>query len=175
MSAYPAVVRVPATFGLNMVWKYAKAVQDLGLSFFLFYRRDNVKQIWNETKGMTINIKKSRYIVQSLDGTFTAFRHNQPDGGFKVFYYAGTPKTEPQGTKDLRGVSTYSKDLLLLIRQEYKHGNVLNEYHYDYRAPSKKTLTLKLSDSKIPMGRRCVRGENQLQSVQYNRKGLIEA
>ncbi|KAL2854894.1 hypothetical protein BJY01DRAFT_205040 [Aspergillus pseudoustus] len=175
MSAYPAFVRVPATLLLNLIWKYAKVVQDLGLSFFLFYGRDNVKQIWNETKGMTINIKRSRYIVQSLEGTFTAFRHNQPNGGFKVFYYAGTPKTEPQGTKDLRGVGTYSKDLLLLIRQEYKNGNALNEYHYDYRAPSKRTLTLKLAESKIPMGRRCVRGENQLQSVQYNRKGLIEA
>ncbi|KAL2860791.1 glycosyltransferase family 4 protein [Aspergillus lucknowensis] len=175
MNSYPAAVRIPAIFLLNLVWKYGKVVQDFGLSFFLFYGRDNVKQLWNETKGMTIDIKKSRCIVQSLDGTFTAFRHNQPDGGFKVFYYAGTPKTEPQGTKDLRGVSTYSKDLLLLIRQEYKNGNVVNEYHYDYRAPRKKTITLKLAESKIPMGRRCVRGENQLQSVQYNRKGLIEA
>ncbi|KAL2829743.1 hypothetical protein BDW59DRAFT_158914 [Aspergillus cavernicola] len=175
LSSSPAAIRVPATLLLNLVWKYAKVVQDVGLSFFLFHGRDNVKQLWDETKGMTINIKKSRYIVQSLDGTFTAFRHNQPDGGFKVFYYTGTPNTEPQGTKDLRCVSTYSKDLLLLIRQEYKHGNVLNEYHYDYRTPTKKTITLKLADSKIPMGRRCVRGENQLQSVQYNRKGLIEA
>ncbi|KAL4918814.1 hypothetical protein BDW62DRAFT_58173 [Aspergillus aurantiobrunneus] len=175
MSHYPAAIRVPATFVLSMVWKYAKAMQDMGLSFFLFYGRDNVKQLWNETKGMTINIKKSRCIIQSLDGTFTAFRHNQPDGGFKVFYYAGTPKTEPQGTKSLSCVSTYSKDLLLLIRQEYKGGNVVNEYHYDYRAPTKKNITLKLSESKIPMGRRCVRGENHLQSVQYNCKGLIEA
>ncbi|KAL4810198.1 hypothetical protein BDV18DRAFT_54428 [Aspergillus unguis] len=175
MSKYPAVIRVPATFALSMVWKYAKAMQDSGLAFFLFHGRENLNQLWNETKGMTINIKKNRYIVQSLDGTFTAFRHNQPDGGFKVFYYAGTPKTEPQGTKSLSCVSTYSKDLLLLIRQEYKNGNVLNEYHYDYRVPAKKSLTLKLSESKIPMGRRCVRGENHLQSVQYNRKGLIEA
>ncbi|KAI9374749.1 hypothetical protein BJX61DRAFT_540453 [Aspergillus egyptiacus] len=175
MGRYPAAIRVPATFLLSMVWKYAKFMQDLGLSFFLFHGRDNVKRLWNETKGMTINIKKSRYVVQSLDGTFTAFRHNQPDGGFKVFYYAGTPKTEPQGTKDLRFVSTYSKDLLLLIRQEYKNGDVLNEYHYDYRTPTKRSITFKLSESKIPMGRRCVRGKNQLQSVQYNRKGLIEA
>ncbi|KAL4926988.1 glycosyltransferase family 4 protein [Aspergillus undulatus] len=175
MSFYPAAVRVPATFALSLVWKYGKFMQDMGLSFFLFHGRNNVKQLWDETKGMTINIKKSRYIVQSLDGTFTAFRHNQPDGGFKVFYYTGTPKTEPQGTKSLTCVSTYSKDLLLLIRQEYKGGSVLNEYHYDYRTPTKKSLTLKLSESKIPMGRRCVRGENHLQSVQYNRKGLIEA
>ncbi|OJJ00149.1 hypothetical protein ASPVEDRAFT_70410 [Aspergillus versicolor CBS 583.65] len=175
MSHYPTVLRVPATFALSIVWRYGKAMQDMGLSFFLFHGRDNVKQLWNETKGITINIKKSRYIVQSLDGTFTAFRHDQPNGGFKVFYYAGTPKTEPQGTKSLSCVSAYSKDLLLLIRQEYKGGNVINEYHYDYRSSPKKGLTLKLSESKIPMGRRCVRGENHLQSVQYNRKGLIEA
>ncbi|KKK15353.1 hypothetical protein P175DRAFT_0446020 [Aspergillus ochraceoroseus IBT 24754] len=175
MSSYPAVVRVPATLVLSMVWSYAKIMQNLGLSFFLFHGRDNVKQLWDETKGMTINIKKSRYIVQSLDGTFTAFRHNQPDGGFQVLYYAGEPKVEPEGTKHLKWISTYSKDLLLLIRQEYKGGEVLNEYHYDYRTPTKKKATLKPAESKIPMGRRCVRGENQLQSVQYNRKGLVEA
>ncbi|KAL4882776.1 hypothetical protein BJY04DRAFT_186007 [Aspergillus karnatakaensis] len=175
MSAYPGIIRAPSVFLLNLLWKYAKLMQDLGLSFFLFHGRDNVKQLWDETKGMTINIKKSRYIVQSLEGTFTAFRHNQPDGGFKVFYYVGTPKTEPQGTKSLNCVSTYSKDLLLLIRQEYKDGNILNEYHYDYKVAAKKSLSLKLAESKIPMGRRCVRGTNHLQSVQYNRKGLIEA
>ncbi|KAL6231217.1 hypothetical protein BDW75DRAFT_220749 [Aspergillus navahoensis] len=175
MSRYPAVIRVPATLSLSMVWQYAKMMQDLGLTFFLFYGRDNVKQLWDETKGMTINIKKGRYIVQSLDGTSTAFRHNQPDGGFKVFYYTGTPKTEPQGTKSLSCVSTYSKDLLLLIRQEYKGGNIVNEYHYDYRTPTKKGISLKMTETKIPMGRRCVRGTNHLQSVQYNRKGLIEA
>ncbi|PLB38320.1 glycosyltransferase family 4 protein [Aspergillus candidus] len=176
MSRRSAFVRVPLVYFLNLVWTYAKIMQDIGLSFFLFYGRRNVKQLWNETKGMTIAIKKNRYRVQGLDGTFTAFRHNEPDGGFKVYYYLGEHKTEPEGTKHLNHVSTYSKDILLLVRQEFKDGKLSNEFHYDYRVPAKKVLSLsKISESKIPMGRRCVRGQDKLQSIQYNRKGLIEA
>ncbi|KAI9927826.1 hypothetical protein MW887_002678 [Aspergillus wentii] len=176
MSSHPTIVRVPCIFIMNMIWYYAKIAQDFGLMLFLFHGRDNVKRLWNETKGMTISIKKSRFAVQGLDGTFTAFRHNEADGGFKVYYYTGEHKTEPEGTKLLKYVSTYSKDIFLHIRQDFKNGKVLNEYHYDYRAPAKKNFKLtKGIDTKVPMGRRCVRGENNLQSVQYNRKGLIEA
>ncbi|KAL4897630.1 hypothetical protein BDV59DRAFT_47253 [Aspergillus ambiguus] len=176
MSGRHPVIRVPVVFILNLLWSYAKLIQDLGLAFFLFHGRSNVKRLWNETKGMTISIKKSRFMVQGLDGTFTAFRHNEPDGGFKVYYYIGEHKSEPEGTKNLKYSGSYSKDALLLIRQEFKDGKLLNEYHYDYRTPAKKNFKLSKSyETKVPMGRRCVRGQNHLQSVQYNRKGLIEA
>ena len=172
----PTVVRVPTVFLLNTVWIYAKIVQDLGLSFFLFHGRKNVKRLWEETKGMTIHIKKSRVIIQSLEGTFTAFRHHERDGGFKVYQYAGEHTTEPREAKALKYVSTYSREMLLHIKQEFKDGKVLNEYHYDYHSPSKKTFKLgKAASTRIPLGRRCVQGVNHLQSIQYNRKGLIEA
>ncbi|CAG8894370.1 unnamed protein product [Penicillium nalgiovense] len=171
----PTVVRAPIVFLLNMVWVYSKIVQDLGLSFFLFHGRKNVKQLWEETKGMTIHIKKSRVIVQSLDGTFTTFRHHEIDGGFKIYHYAGDHSTEPNEVKSLKYVSTYSSEMLLLVKQEFKDGKVINEYHYDYRAPTKKGFKLTKSSNRIPLGRRCVSGANHLQSVQYNRKGLIES
>ncbi|KAK4869928.1 hypothetical protein LT330_005652 [Penicillium expansum] len=171
----PTVVRVPVVFLFNMVWVYSKIVQDLGLSFFLFHGRKNVKRLWEETKGMTIHIKKSRVIIQSLDGTFTAFRHHEIDGGFKIYHYSGEHKTEPKEVKSLKYVSTYSGDMLLLVKQEFKDGKVINEYHYDYRVPTKKGFKLGKSPNRIPLGRRCVSGTNHLQSVQYNRKGLIES
>lgn len=176
MKDRPAFIRVPMIFILNLIWMYAKMMQDLGLMFFLFHGRDNVKRLWDETKGMTITIKRNRVVIQGLDGTFTAFRHNEPSGDFKMFQYIGELKTEPEGTKLLKYVSTYSKEMLLLVRQEFRDGNLINEYHYDYRAPAKKSFKLsKDVGQRLPMGRRCVRGENHLQSVQYNRKGLIEA
>ncbi|GKZ26017.1 hypothetical protein AbraIFM66951_006769 [Aspergillus brasiliensis] len=171
-----AIIRVPATLALSLLWSYSRIMQNIGLSFFLFHGRDNVKQLWDEAKGMTISIQKSRFVIQSLDGTFTAFKHDETDGGFKIYYYSGQHKAEPEGTKNLSYVCVYSKDVLLMVRQEFKGGKLLNEYHYDYRAPAKKTFGLsKSSQARIPMGRRCVRGDNHLQSVQYNRKGLIEA
>jgi glycosyltransferase involved in cell wall biosynthesis len=173
----PTVVRVPSVFLLNMVWIYAKIVQDVGLSFFLFHGRKNVKRLWEETKGMTIHIKKSRVIIQGLDGTFTAFRHQETDGGFKVYQYSGEHKTEPKDkeARTLKYVSSYSSEMLLLIKQEFKDGKLLNEYHYDYQAPVKKGLKLgKSTNSRMPLGRRCVQGENHLQSIQYNSKGLVD-
>ncbi|RHZ71547.1 hypothetical protein CDV55_108784 [Aspergillus turcosus] len=176
MKTRAPIIRVPCVFILNMIWSYSKMVQDVVLSLFLFHGRDNVKRLWDETKGMTISIKKSRFMVQGLDGTFTAFKHDDDDGGFKVYYYSGEHKTEPEGTKSLKYVSTYSKEMLLHIRQEFKDGKAINEFHYDYRAPTKKNFKLtRASESRVPMGRRCIRGDSHLQSVQYNRKGLIEA
>ncbi|KAJ5124428.1 uncharacterized protein N7515_008253 [Penicillium bovifimosum] len=171
----PTVVRVPVVFLFNMVWVYSKLVQDFILSFFLFNGRQNVKRLWEETKGMTIHIKKSRVLIKGLEGTFTAFRHHEIDGGFKIYHYAGEHKTEPREVNSLKYVSTYSGEMLLLVKQEFKDGKVTNEYHYDYRSPSKKGFKLSKSSSRIPLGRRCVSGANHLQSVQYNRKGLIES
>ncbi|KAJ5668074.1 Glycosyl transferase family 1 [Penicillium maclennaniae] len=171
----PTIVRVPSVFCLNMLWVYAKFAQDLGLSFFLFHGRKNVKRLWDDTKGMLIHVKKNRVLIQSLDGTFTAFRHQETDGGFKVYQYAGEHNAEPKEAKSLKYVSTYSSEMLLLIKQEFKDGKVINEYHYDYHAPEKRGFKMgRSSNTRIPLGRRCVTGENYLQSVQYNKKGLIE-
>lgn len=173
----PTVIRVPSVFLLNMVWIYAKIMQDIGLSFFLFHGRKNVKQLWEETKGMTIHIKKSRVIIQGLDGTFTAFRHQETDGGFKVYQYAGEHKAEPKDkeAKTLKYVSSYSSEMLLLTKQEFNGGKLINEYHYDYQAPAKKSLKLgKAALARMPLGRRCVQGENHLQSIHYNSKGLVD-
>ncbi|KAF3390281.1 hypothetical protein F1880_008989 [Penicillium rolfsii] len=173
----PKFIRVPTVFLLNMIWIYAKVMQDFGLSFFLFHGRKNVKRLWEETKGMTIQIKKSRVIIQGLDGTFTAFRHQETDGGFKVYQYSGEHKTEPKDkeARTLKYISSYSSEMLLLIKQEFKDGKLLNEYHYDYQAPAKKGLKLsKSSNARMPLGRRCVQGENHLQSIQYNSKGLVD-
>ncbi|GAD97218.1 glycosyl transferase, group 1 family protein [Paecilomyces variotii No. 5] len=176
MKDRPAIVRIPSVFLLNFVWTYAKTIQDIGLMFFLFHGRDNVKKLWIETKGVTITSKRNRVVVQGLDGTFTAFRHDVSDGGFKMVYYSGECKNEPQTKKQLSHVSIYSKDMLLLIKQEFKDGELRNEYHYDYHYPAHKEGRLyKDVNNKLPLGRRCVKGDNHLQNVQYNRKGLIEA
>ncbi|KAF7511371.1 hypothetical protein GJ744_004560 [Endocarpon pusillum] len=176
MSRKPAAFRVPMVFLLNGIWTYARFMQNLGLSFFLFHNRPDVQRLWEEAKGMSITLKRNRVLIQSQSGTFTAFRHNEPNGGFKLYHYQGVHKSEPEGTADLRTISTYSKDLLLDIREEYDGAKLSNEYHYDYQTPAKRALKLSKSvHAKLPIGRRCIRGQNHLQSVQFNHKGLIEA
>ncbi|OXV07818.1 hypothetical protein Egran_04421 [Elaphomyces granulatus] len=176
MKDRPRFIRVPIVLLFNAIWMYSKVSQEFFLKFFLFHGRANVEQLWNETKGMTVNVKRDRAIVQGLDGTFTAFKHMDSNGTFKMYQYAGEHKSEPKDSKGLQFINTYSKKMLLLIREEFEKGEVINEYHYDYRDPSKKGFKLsREANPKIPLGRRCVRGKNYLQSILYNRKGLIAA
>ncbi|PGH09664.1 hypothetical protein AJ79_05630 [Helicocarpus griseus UAMH5409] len=176
MSSQPAVVRVPVVFGLGLVWTLAKLTQNFFLKFFLFHSRDNVKQLWEEAKEMKIKVKHNRVMIQNLSGTYTAFKHDQSDGGFKLFLYRGVHKTEPRGKHLLASVNTYSKEVLLLAKEEYKWEKVINEYQYDYGEPSERKIRLmKKKSPKIPIARRCMRGENAMQSVHYNSKGLIES
>ncbi|KAJ6115000.1 hypothetical protein N7486_000778 [Penicillium sp. IBT 16267x] len=172
----PTIVRVPVVFLLNMVWVYAKAMQDFGLSLFSFHGRMNVQRLWKKTTGVTIHIQKSRVSIENLDGTFTAFKHKCPDGTLEVYQYYGDHRTEPIEPKALKYRSTYSDDMLLRSKQEFKDGMLLNEYHFDHWAPSKMgSKPGKPAAMRIPLGRRCVQGDNNLQSVQYNREGLIES
>lgn len=176
MSDYPAFLRIPAVFLLNLVWAYAKLVQHIGLMFFLFHGRDNVKRLWEEAQGMTITSKRNRIVIQGLDGTFTAFKHEET-GGFKLFQYAGLQEIEPEGgSKALKFINTYSKQMILLIREELENGKVVNVYHYEYQTPAKQVVKLsKGSMARLPISRRCVRGKNNLESVRYNRQGLVES
>ncbi|KAJ5639698.1 Glycosyl transferase family 1 [Penicillium longicatenatum] len=172
----PTIVRVPIVFILNMVWVYAKSMQDFGLSLFLFHGRMDVQRLWKKTTGVTIHIEKSRVTIENFDGMFTAFKHKNSDGILEVYQYSGDHKTEPLDPKALKYRSTYSDDMLLLSKQEFQDGNLLNEYHFDHRDPPKMGVKSgKLAVMRIPLGRRCVQGGNNLQTVQYNPEGLIES
>ncbi|KAK2781195.1 hypothetical protein FQN53_000739 [Emmonsiellopsis sp. PD_33] len=176
ISHRPAIIRVPAVLILNFIWTVAKVSQNSVLKLFLFHSRENVKQLWEEAKEMKIKVKHDRVIIQNPNGTLTGFKHHETDGGFKLFQYRGVHKSEPQGKQLLTHVSAYSKEMLLLVKEEYKWQNVINEYHYDYDVPSgRKSRLTKKRSPRLPISRRCLRGDNAQQSVQYNRRGLVES
>lgn len=175
MSKKPPVIRAPLVFLLSCVWTYARFIQHIGLIFFMFHGRENVKKLWDETKGMKITLKRNRVVVRSLDGTFTAFKHTVPSGGFKLMQYKGVHKSEPAGNAELSSISTFSKKMQLLVKEEYSSGSLTSEYQYDYQAPKTPGRLVKAWNTKVPIARRCVRGPKNLEHVQYNKKGLIEA
>ncbi|KAJ5288588.1 Glycosyl transferase family 1 [Penicillium angulare] len=166
----PMPIRVPAVFTFTMMWNYSKYFQDFCLSAFLFHRRKNIRKLWNDTKGLAVHIKKNQIITQNLDGTLTAFKHRNSDGGFKLYHYTGLHMTEPKGLKGLVCISVYSSDMLLLIKQDLKADRLVNEYHYDYEGPSKKGIV-----RRIPLNRRCIKGENHLHTVRYSSEGLVKS
>lgn len=176
MSRKAAIIRVPMVLLLNGVWTYARFIQNLGLSLFLFHGRPDVQQLWDEAKGMTISFKRNRVLIRGQDGTFTAFRRQEQNGGFKLYHYKGVHSGEPKDSAKLASISTYSQGLLLDIREEYNGPNLVNEYHYDYPAPSSRSVKLaKTTNPRLPIVRRCVKGTNKMQSIQYNHKGFVEA
>ncbi|KAJ6032272.1 Glycosyl transferase family 1 [Penicillium herquei] len=171
----PMIICVPASFLLSAVWNYSKLCQDFCLSLFLFHGRKNAKRLWDETNGVTVCLEKNRIVIQNLEGTFTAFKHPDCDGRFKVYQYSGDHIVEPTEAKELKCISEYSSDMFLVTKREFNGSKLLNEYQYDYPTPSKKYLRPETSMTKrIPLGRRCVHGQNHLSSVQYNSNGLID-
>ncbi|KAJ5738394.1 hypothetical protein N7493_001549 [Penicillium malachiteum] len=172
----PTVIRVPASILLHAAWNYVKLCQDFCLSLFLFHERKNVKKLWDETKGVTISLEKSRIVIQNLEGTFTAFKHPDYDGRFKVYQYRGDHAVEPTEARNLKFISEYSSDMSLITKQEFNDTKLLSEYHYDYGTPSKKHRSLGNPITKriLPLGRRCVHGQNHLYNIQYNSDGLID-
>jgi hypothetical protein len=176
ISKRSTIIKVPVTFLANMLWSYGKLFQNWLLPVFLFHGRKNVKKLWKASKGMTISVKRKRMVIQSLEGTFTGFTRKESNGGFKLYQYAGNHEKEPEGTASLRYVSTFTKQMQLMVREQYNGPTLINEYQYDYQGTNKSRSKLsKWNNPRIPLGRRCVRGQNHLQSVQYNHKGLIES
>lgn len=67
--------------------------------------------------------------------------------------------------------------MALLRRKEIQGGKVVNTFEYEYWEPDAARVNrLSRTDmARSPLSRRCVGGQNQLQVVNYNRKGLIES
>lgn len=171
----PRVLAQPATFVLTGLWIYSHAAMSRALPFFLYHNRKDIGDLATTVKGSLVSQKKDRLIIRSYGETETAFVHLTEDGGFKLIFYQGTLKQEP--TWGHTRISEYGKDMRLTSRKEYKNGNITNEFVYDY--PSKRTSRFgkitKFQNTKRPLSRHCIRGDDEGAKVQYNYKGHIES
>jgi hypothetical protein len=124
-----------------------------------------------------VSFEKHRIAIQSFEGQYSAFVHHCDDGTVELRQYHGENKVEPEGLDKLCYVNTYSSQMALLRRKEFQNGDAVNIFEYEYWRPdSAASRRLSKSDmTKPPMTRRCVAGQDQLQVVNYNRKGLIES
>ncbi|KAF2758815.1 hypothetical protein EJ05DRAFT_365757 [Pseudovirgaria hyperparasitica] len=176
LTGKPKPVRTVVTFLLTLMWRYSHFVQSISIAWFVFHRRRDLKLLSNNIKGTKISVMKNRLNIQYLDTTSTAFIHRAANEGFKLHFYNGTLKTEPE-TGSTR-ISTFSKDMRLYSRTEFVKGEMENEYIYDYPSDRKARRLTKfgaLANTKIPMSRTCIRGKQEGAVVQYNYKGHIES
>jgi hypothetical protein len=171
----PRVIAAPTTFILTGLWIYSRASMSIALPFFLYHRRKDIAGLAGTVKGSLITQKKNRLIIRSYGDTETAFVHAIDNGSFKLVFYPGALVQEPSWGH-IR-VTQYDRDMRITLRQEYKNSKVTNEYTYEYVA-HKATRIIKLSkvkNSRIPMSRSCIAGDDVGAKVQYNRKGHLES
>ncbi|KAF2205298.1 hypothetical protein GQ43DRAFT_35562 [Delitschia confertaspora ATCC 74209] len=169
------VVAKPVTWILTGLWIYARAAMSIALPFFLYHGRNDIAALSNTVKGSIIAQKKDRLVIQNYGDSETAFAHPTEAGGFKLVFYTGTLKEEP--TFGNTRITTFNADMRVSSRAEYKNGEITNEYIYDYPAKciSRVRRITQFHNTRIPLSRRCVRGNDEGTKVQYNHKGHIES
>ncbi|KAF2751551.1 glycosyltransferase family 4 protein [Sporormia fimetaria CBS 119925] len=175
LGATPQVVAKPITFLLTGLWIYSHWLMSLSLPFFLYHGRKDIADLANTVKGSVVAQKKDRLEIQNYGENETAFIHGTEQGGFKLVFYQGTHQQEPAWGH--ARITTYDKDMRIVTREEYKNGEVINKFVYEY--PTKRTQRMskitKIQNTRIPLSRHCVHGDQASAKVQYNHKGHIES
>jgi hypothetical protein len=171
----PRILAKPATFILTGLWIYSRAAMSIALPFFLYHRRKDIAGLAGTVKGSLIIQKKNRVVIQSYGDTETAFMHSLENNGFKLVFYQGVLEQEPAW--GYTRITQYDADMRVTLRQEHKNGKVTNEYTYEYapKHPTRGIMLSKVKNSRIPLSRRCVAGDDEGAHVYYNHKGHLES
>ncbi|KAF2024201.1 glycosyl transferase [Setomelanomma holmii] len=171
----PRVIAKPTSFILTGLWIYSRAALSVVLPFFLYHHRKDIAGLAGTVKGSLITQKKNRLIVRSYGDTETAFIHNLENGHFKLVFYQGAPEQEPSWGHTR--VTQYDNNMRVTLRQEFKNVKATNKFTYEYgnRRSSRVIKLSKVRDSRIPISRSCVIGDDEGAKVQYNHKGHLES
>ena len=175
----PKIIRVMVLFCVTGVWKYAKALQGLLMPLFLFHGRRDVKTLWNRIDGTRVTLKRHRIVIENTEDLSTAFIHmtDSQTGSFDLHQYSGNVEKEPTDTARLQRISTYSRAMLLLQREDYHNGTKENVYKYEYHNENSGPLRKRLSKSRnprFPILRRCIDGSSGFEELNYNYRGLVQ-
>jgi hypothetical protein len=164
----PRSIAKPVTFILTGLWIYCRWTMSVSLPFFVYHRRKDIATLSNTVKGSLITQKKNRLIIRSYGDAETAFVHPAENDGFKLVFYQGIHKQEP--TWGHTRITTYSKDMRIVSREEYKNTQITNKFIYDYPAlrTQRGNMITKVQNTRIPLVRHCIQGSDDGAKVQYN-------
>jgi hypothetical protein len=176
----PMIIRHIILFLATGVWKYTKFLQDIVMPVFLLHGRKNVNTLWKHIGGTTVSLKRQRIAIENNEGLSTAFIHPPIDqsGTFEVHQYGGDLDKEPEQNGKLQRISTYTKAMLLLRREDYSNGSKLNVYTYEYPTEVKGTRRKRLSkfnNHRYPILRKCIEGKDEFEEVNFNYRGLVQS
>lgn len=175
LGSTPRFIARPITIILTGIWIYSRRSMSIILPFFLYHGRKDISDLANTVKGSVIAQKKNRLLIRNYGDTETAFIHPTENPGFKLVFYQGEHQQEP--TWGHTRMTTYDKDMRIVSREEYKNAEITNKFVYDY--PTKRIQRVskisKVQNTRIPLSRHCVHGDQSSAKVQYNHKGHIES
>ncbi|RDW68755.1 glycosyltransferase family 4 protein [Aspergillus mulundensis] len=165
----PLFLAVPLQFLLNSVWNIVKLLQRILIPLVLLHGREKISDVYKSTRGWKTVLHKDRIVIESLEGLTTCFTRAQADGTTLLYQYAGNHTHEPKDNKTLLAINTYVDKLILKRREEYKAGQVVNDFTYEYAENVKKSRRGRV----LPIQRVCTAGESDGQTVVYNESGYI--
>lgn len=176
----PKIIRNVTLFFATGVWKYTRAIQTIVMPIFLLHGRKNVTTLWHRVGGTTVSLKRQRMAIENADGISTAFIHtaNGEDRNFEVHQYASDLEKEPEDKAKLQRISVYSKDMLLLSREDYSNGAKSDVYVYEYLTEHGGLRPKRLSkfqSHRYPMLRKCIEGKNAFEEVNFDNRGLVQS
>ncbi|RMZ75833.1 hypothetical protein DV737_g5106, partial [Chaetothyriales sp. CBS 132003] len=163
----PWFVRYPATFLLDGIWIFCKTVQQLLLPSVLIHSREKVSKLYKDMKGMQIVLERHRVTIDSAGTPTTCFFTREVDGIVQLHQYSGRHETEPKDYACLLSVNRYTKDMILMEREEFSNGTSANTWTYEYSHGGRGR------DSKLPISRHCIKGALAGQLMQYDKRGYI--
>ncbi|KAI9371571.1 hypothetical protein BJX61DRAFT_510991 [Aspergillus egyptiacus] len=163
----PLIFSWPVNLFLNSIWWVCKLLQRILIPLVLLHGREKVAKLYKDTRGWKAVNEKTRIVIESLDGPATCFKRPQDDGSLLIYQYAGDLSHEPKDQTKLLAINTYTDKLVLRRREEYKGGQVVNDFSYEYAEGGNSR------GRKLPMQRQCTAGELAGQVVQYDQRGYI--
>ncbi|QSZ30095.1 hypothetical protein DSL72_004615 [Monilinia vaccinii-corymbosi] len=201
MKSTPKYIRSSVMFLVTGIWSYANFLQDILMPMFLLHGRKNVDTLWKQIRGTTVSLKRQKIMIESTGGSSTAFVR-VPDtasltgshitssvredtdavqesllgsGMCELRQYSGALDQEPADGAKLERISLYSKDLLLLRREDYANGAKTNVYEYEYNQEGIPRQKASKKHRRYPISRRCVEGKNEYEEVSFNSHGLVQS
>lgn len=167
MRLQPVYLRTSVGLFLNGIWAFSKALQQFILPMVLLQGRPNVAILQQNMKFTTTSIMKKRIVIESLSGPVTCFVAPEEEGNFQLWQYNGRHEKQPEDSKQLFAINTYSKKMKLLQREERKGDTTINLFTYEYDLENPK------SSSKLPLQRKCLDGESNGETVKYDHRGYV--
>lgn len=150
-------------------WVFCKALQDLIIPRIIIQGRPHISKLERSMRGKQMKLLKDRLVIEDGTTDSTCFISSLKDSMYELREHAGIHSKEPDNNTKLMSINSYNKDMVLCRRQKYSNGNLIGEYLYEHTSASSP------GKKRLPTSRRCIKGSDAEQNVNYTKNGFIKS